>query len=107
MIKRSNSSKLCVIFGADAEIERRYRASVADALILFYEIGDIFEAVARSCKKHKIKTDTEISHIATEAFYVIDNDSFRIVEIPCGVHRLEIEKDIVAYSKIEADGENG
>lgn len=107
MTKRSNSSKLCVIFGADTEIDKRYRASVADALILFYEIGEIFEAVTQACRKNKIKTESEVAYIAGLVFFVIDKDSYRIVEIPCSVHQMRIVQNIAEYSKIKADGENG
>ena len=106
MIKRSNASKLCVIFGAETEIDKRYRASVSDALILFYEIGEIFEAVTQACRNNKIKTDAEVAYIADLVFSVIDENSYRIVEIPCGVHRMKIVQNIAEYSKIKADGEN-
>lgn len=107
MANRSNGYKLCVIFGANTEIERRYRASVADALILFYEIGDIFEAVTQACRNNRIKTESEVAYIAGLVFSVIDDDSYRIVRIPRGVLRMTIVQNIAGYSKIKTDGENG
>lgn len=76
-------------------------------MILFYEIGEIFEAVTQACRNNKIKTDAEVAYVAGLVFSVIGEDSYRIVEIPCGVHRIKIEQSIAEYSKIEADGENG